>query len=304
MNTDTMPLVSVIIPTYNHGHFLGRALQSVLDQTYTNWEAIVIDNCSEDNTDEVVQGFEDPRITLLKIHNSGVIAASRNKGIYAAKGEWVAFLDSDDVWYPKKLELCLQKAESGYGLVCHGEVWVSLQNGARQLREVFYGPETNATFNKLLFEANCISTSAVIVRAHHLSKVAGFDESITIITAEDYHLWLKLAQSGVAIGFLQEILGEYTVHEGNASKAALRNMQAVRAVFDKVYAGIEKHTAYTRIQAWRRRAIIDYSGGRGLQSNKEYLKAYPLFFKAIIRWPFHYKFYAALLLNILKIQVK
>ncbi len=102
MNSDTGTgtLVSVVIPTYNHARFLGRALQSVMDQTYKNWEVIIIDNHSQDNTDEIVEAFKDPRITLLKIHNNGVIAASRNMGIRAAKGEWIAFLDSDDHWYP------------------------------------------------------------------------------------------------------------------------------------------------------------------------------------------------------------
>ena len=75
MNKVTSPLVSVIIPNYNHAQYLGRALQSVLDQTYTHWEAIVIDNHSTDNSDEVTARFIDPRITYLKIHNNGVIAA-------------------------------------------------------------------------------------------------------------------------------------------------------------------------------------------------------------------------------------
>lgn len=298
MNTPTGPLVSVVIPTYNRAHFLGRALQSVLDQTYTNWEAIVIDNHSLDNTDEVVRSFKDSRITLLKIHNNGVIAASRNTGIRAAKGEWVAFLDSDDLWYPKKLELCLQKIASGYDLVCHGEVWVSEQDGTR--RKVHYGPEARATFHKLLFEGNCISTSAVVVGRQFLNTVGAFDESQDMITAEDYHLWLKLAQAGTRIGFVRDILGEYTIHSGNDSKAVLRNMQAVRAVFEKVYAGLEVHPMKMRIQARRRRAIIDYSGARGLQSNKEHMKAWRWFLKAIICWPFNFKFYAAFLLNVFK----
>ena len=104
MNDVANPLISVVIPTYNHAHYLGCALESVLNQTYTNWEAIVIDNHSTDNTDEVMASFTDPRITYLKIHNNGVIAASRNAGILTAKGKWVAFLDSDDRWYPRKFE--------------------------------------------------------------------------------------------------------------------------------------------------------------------------------------------------------
>ncbi len=112
-------LVSVVIPTYNHARFLGRALQSVLDQTYTNWEAIVVDNHSQDNTDEVVQRFACGRFTLLKIHNNGVIAASRNMGIRAAKGEWIAFLDSDDWWKPNKLQVCFEHINNNVDLVYH-----------------------------------------------------------------------------------------------------------------------------------------------------------------------------------------
>jgi len=292
-------LVSVIIPTYNHAHFLGRALQSVLNQTYTDLEVIVIDNHSADNTDDVVQRFTDPRITLLKIHNNGVIAASRNMGIRFAKGEWIAFLDSDDIWYPKKLQHCIQKIKTDYDLVCHGEMWVSEKEGLPRLREVFYGPETRASFHALLFEGNSISTSAVVVRRKQLEMVGGFDECPDLITAEDYHLWLKIARVGARIGFVREILGEYSIHNDNTSKAALRNMQAVRTAFEKVYSEVAIHPLKMQVQAWRRRAIIEYSGGRGFQDNEEYQKAYPWFLKAIIRWPFIPKFYAALLLNVL-----
>jgi len=187
---------------------------------------------------------------------------------------------------------------------CVGLVWVSEQDGVKKSRKVLYGPEARATFHRLLFEGNCISTSAVVVSRRSLEAVGGFDESQDLITAEDYHLWLKLAQAGVRIGFLREILGEYTIHSVNASKAALRNMQAVRVIFEKTYAELEAHSLKTRIQAWRRRAIIDYGGARGLQDNKEYLKACSWFLKAIVRWPFNPKFYAAILLNVFKAPVK
>ena len=96
LKTKLLPLVSIVIPTYNHANYLSKALQSVLDQTYKNWEAIVIDNHSTDDTNEVINRYVDPRIKYLKIHNCGVIAKSRNVGIQTAKGEWIAFLDSDD----------------------------------------------------------------------------------------------------------------------------------------------------------------------------------------------------------------
>jgi glycosyltransferase involved in cell wall biosynthesis len=298
------PLISIVIPTYNHAHFLGKAIQSVLDQTYTNWELLIIDNHSEDQTDKLVNDFRNNKIKLLKIHNNGVIAASRNMGIYVAKGEWVAFLDSDDSWYPRKLEQCMKLIESGYDLVCHGEVWVFEKEGTRICKEVFYGPEARASFDNLLFEGNCISTSAVIVSRKYLKLVDYFNESEDLITAEDYHLWLKLARVGARIGFINEILGEYIIHDTNSSKAALRHMEAVRASFEKVFFELKDRSLKIRIKSRRRQAIIDYGGARGLQNNGEFLGASKWFLKAIARWPFRPKFYAALILNTLNIRSK
>ena len=99
----SLPLVSVIIPTFNRANDLARAVKSVIAQTFTSWELIIVDNHSVDNTDEVVRHFNDPRIKLLKIHNDGVIAASRNLGIHFSSGTYIAFLDSDDWWTPDKL---------------------------------------------------------------------------------------------------------------------------------------------------------------------------------------------------------
>lgn len=296
----TGDLVSVIIPTYNHSEFIGKALQSVIDQTYTNWEAIVIDNHSDDDTDSVINSFVDPRIKLLKIHNNGVIAASRNMGIQHARGVWIAFLDSDDCWYPKKLDRCIQELERGYDLICHGEVWLNIRDNVRNARNVFYGPESRAIFQSLLFSGNCISTSAVVVRRHYLETVSGFNESPNMVTAEDYHLWLKLSRAGAHIGFLNEMLGEYVIHDGNSSKAILRNMNALRAVFENIYSEIKIKTIKYRILAHRQRAIIAYSGARGFQSIGGYKYAWALLFRAIIKWPIIPKFYAAILLNIIR----
>lgn len=289
------PLVSVIIPTYNHAHFLGRALQSVLGQTYPNWEAIVIDNHSQDNTDEVVRSYQDPRITLLKIHNNGVISASRNMGIRAARGDWIAFLDSDDFWYSSKLERCLAKLNEGFDLVCHGERWL----GEGRDREMFYGPEARASYQSLLFDGNCISTSAVVVRREHVEAAGGFDENPDVITAEDYDLWLQLARNGTRIGFVRQILGEYLIHGGNQSKAVLRNMDAVMCVVRKHLAELEVDTLAKRLSARRREAIIYYSGARGLQDNGQHGEAWSYFWRALSTWPFLAKFYAAMVLNAL-----
>jgi glycosyltransferase involved in cell wall biosynthesis len=294
---DISARIAVVIPTYNHAEFLGHALTSVREQSFTDWMAIVVNNFSSDATQSIVASFQDPRIRLVNFANHGVIAASRNFGIRSTTSELIAFLDSDDCWYPEKLEQCVRKLEAGYDLVCHGEAWVSEKNGTRRVREVIYGPEARASLSSLLFDGNCISTSAVVVRRAALESVEGFDESGDIITAEDYHLWLKLVRSGCRVGFIPKMLGEYRIHPGNTSKAGLRNMHAVRSVFEKIYAKYPNPPVMHRILACRGRAIIDYSGARVLQDNGEHRQAFPLFLRAIIRWPFIPKFYAAFLFN-------
>ena len=97
-------LVSIIMPSWNTGRFIAESIQSVIDQTYKKWELLIVDDCSTDNTDEVVDSFQDERIRYFKNENNSGAALTRNRAIREAQGEWIAFLDSDDLWAPKKLE--------------------------------------------------------------------------------------------------------------------------------------------------------------------------------------------------------
>lgn len=230
-------LVSVVIPTYNHARFLGRALQSVLDQTYAHWEAIVIDNHSTDNTDEVMRSFPDPRITCLKIHNNGVIAASRNAGIRAAKGEWVAFLDSDDLWYPEKLETALKGIQEDTSIdVCStDEIQVNVATGCRHLLK--YGPYRPDFYRTLLLRGNRLSPSATLVKREFLTgNGLFFRENKEFVTVEDYDFWMLLAQAGAKFKFIKSIQGEYTIHTANLSGQSDRHrLNAISVLKDHVY---------------------------------------------------------------------
>ena len=113
------PLVSIVMPTYNRGFCIERAITSVINQTVSDWELIVVDNNSSDNTDEVINNLLDDRISIVKINNNGIVAKSRNLGIKMANGCFVAFLDSDDWWAEKKLEMALARLELGSDLVYH-----------------------------------------------------------------------------------------------------------------------------------------------------------------------------------------
>ena len=295
MNQNVLhPNLSIVIPTYNHAHFLRTALDSIRAQTFGDWEAIVVNNFSEDDTIAVIESYDDPRIRLVNFANYGIIAAARNHGLSLTQAPFVAFLDSDDFWYPRKLQSSMDKLAQGYDLVCHAEVWVG--PGERR-RTVHYGPEARATYDSLLLDGNCISTSAVVVRREWLERVGGFSVQPEFVTAEDYELWLKLARDAARIGFIDEVLGEYLIHEDNQSRAALRNMQAVMAVFEHHRSALEGGASAECLR--RREAVILYSGARGLQDSGQHWQAWPYFFRAVLRYPWVPRFYAAMLLNAL-----
>lgn len=236
MTSETALTVSVVIPTYNHAPMLLEALRSVQAQTFTGWEAVVINNFSTDNTIQVVESFHDPRIRLVNFRNNGVIAASRNVGIRKAHGNLIAFLDSDDVWYPEKLERCLARFADGADLVCHAELW--REDGVER-HEVCYGPASRSDYKSLLYKGNCLSTSAVVVKKTVLEMVGCFSENPSIVTAEDYDLWLNLARNGCRMAFIRDALGEYRIHCSNESKGVIRNANAILYVMDHHYRQLE-----------------------------------------------------------------
>lgn len=218
MNDTVTPLVSVVIPTYNHARYLGRALQSVLDQTYVNWEAIVIDNHSTDNTDEVMASFVGPRIAYLKVHNNGVIAASRNAGIRAAKGEWIAFLDSDDWWTADKLQACMGCINDSIDLEYHGMDIVGNPPTFFNRKSIKTWQVKKPVLIDLLLRGNPIVNSSVVVRKVLLEKIGGINETVAMVAAEDYNTWLSIAQLTDQLVYLPRRLGYYLIHNQNASQ--------------------------------------------------------------------------------------
>lgn len=248
------PLISIVIPTYNHAHFLHDALLSVIAQTYQNWEAIVIDNYSNDNTDQVVHSFGDARIKLLKVHNQGIIATSRNKGIKEAKGEWVAFLDSDDLWYPKKLELAVDhiSQNSEFDVCSTNELMVNRIDGDR--RTLHHGPYCNNFYERLLLRGNCLSPSAAMVKRVFLEdNQILFREDKDFLTAEDYDFWLLLASKNARFTFINSVQGEYTIHANNESgKLALHQKNVENVLLNhasKIYSlEREGNDIYTKLQ--------------------------------------------------------
>lgn len=198
INTNTnQPLVSVIMPTYNHARFIGEAIDSVLNQTYKNLELIIIDNYSKDNTEEIVASYKDDRIKYLKFRNNGIIAASRNYGIRHSQGEYIAFLDSDDMWDKKKLEKQLPHFQSS-------EI-VGVASDAILITDTPYYRKKNYGRSKLgyvdyqyidILNGNKIMTSSCIVKRKILENAGFFNKNRDFCFIEDWELWLRMSRFG------------------------------------------------------------------------------------------------------------
>jgi glycosyltransferase involved in cell wall biosynthesis len=172
-----------------------------------------------------------------------------------SRGEWVAFLDSDDWWYPERLNKSVQILKNGAQLVCHAENWI---HNNRIIRVVKYGPKNNAIFKNLLFGKNCISTSAVTVLRHSLISVGGFTENPKAIGVEDYHLWLKLAKANCRIEFIDQVLGCYRIHNKNQSNDLLNQMRAEQWVLKYYYKRVVDMSILNHL-LWLKRFIRPYA---------------------------------------------
>jgi len=273
------PVVSVIIPTYNQADLLQKALQSVINQTFPDWEAIVIDNYSEDNTKEVVENLQDHRIIYKTIHNQGIIAASRNLGIHCAKGDYIAFLDSDDLWYPLKLSECLKKMQQGKEIVCH-RLWIR-KDGILQ-NKLIPTPSYQNFYKTLLYKGNSvIATSAVMIKKQCFDRCGVFSEDPGMVTAEDYELWLRLTKSNIRWGFIPEVLGEYTVHSKNASSDVRKQMLAEEKVVIKYFKEIDSPRIDERLSYRKRRVMIVFRAGKRVWQSGQRCDSIPYFFKGL-----------------------
>lgn len=289
------PGVSVVIPTYNYAYFLRKCLASLVSQTFRNWEALVINNFSTDDTAEVVDGFFDKRIRLVNFRNNGVIAASRNKGIELASSGLIAFLDSDDIWYPGKLRACLNEFEAGADLACHGMRY--MVNG-KPWKDAGYIGRTKSDFFSLLYKAPHIFTSAVVVRRKYLYEAGGFDENPDVATAEDYDLWLKLSGNKLRFSFIREILGEYTCHSDSFSRQASFHLRASLKVINKYSSGGGFNPSYA-LKIRRAKALLFYGFGRNFQREGKRFMAMCFFIKSLATFPFLLVSYAGLFFNML-----
>jgi len=221
---------SVVIPTYNALSYLKRSLDSVLSQSFDNYDVLVIDNSSTDGTKDYLNSIQDNRISWYQVNNNGVIGYSRNIGIKEAKGDWVAFLDADDEWQQNKLEVIYSvlTEHKNVDIIVHAEK-VILEGEVIGFNN--YGVIKEPVYESLLLGGNQLSPSSTVVRTTLLRNVGGFSEDSKYITAEDYELWLRLAKCNSKFYYHDEPLGIYYRFKGTASSNLKVHMSSGNRVF-------------------------------------------------------------------------
>jgi len=245
-NNTREPMVSVILPAYNASGYIGEAVRGVLSQTYTNFELIIIDDGSTDNTADIVKSVDDERIRYIRTENQGNYFA-RNRGLKESKGRYIAFLDSDDIWLEDKLktQISIFLKDNDIGLCCT-DYYVFFDEDKKNVYK-----DTQHTFSEelmrqkrfieILLLKNIIITSSVMVKNACFKHLGGFDTAHQ--NAMDYEMWLRIAMD-YKIYYAKERTLLKRLHRWNISKNRIKEQKALLYIFNDKLASYIKDTRF------------------------------------------------------------
>ena len=209
-------LVSIIMPSYNTGNYIGESIAAVLEQSYTDWELIIVDDCSTDNTEQIVESFRDERIRYLKNEKNSGAAVSRNKALLEAKGKWIAFLDSDDLWSEDKLEKqirFMQENEYYFSYTKYSEI----DEESKSLNVMVSGPKVITKRGMFRY---CWPGCLTVM--YDREKI-GLIQIEDIKKNNDYAMWLKVIKKAKCY-LLDENLAKYRKRRGSISNYSYKKL--------------------------------------------------------------------------------
>jgi glycosyltransferase involved in cell wall biosynthesis len=236
MDQALKPLISVVIPVFNRAWQLRRALSSLQDQTYKNFEVIVSDDGSTEDIAAVVQEFPDTlKIRLLITENFGGPARPRNIGVQNAQGDWIAFLDSDDWWDQDRLKKLAPYLSGDVDILYHPLKTVKDDaiKKSREKRQQIGDPIIGNPLKYFALKGNPIPTSAVVVRLSALQSVGGMSEDRGLISVEDFDCWMTLAEKKYKFFFLNEYLGSYWIGIDAISAVSPKQLEAQKLLYQR-----------------------------------------------------------------------
>jgi len=270
---NNIPFFSVIIPTYNRADLLARCLKSLTEQTYKDFEVIVCDDGSTDNSKEITDKYLDKlNIQYLWDVNWGGPARPRNRGISAAKGDWICFLDSDDWWTPDKLENCLPYLDKN-DIIFHPLQIFSENNGLQ--KKIMKGRQPKSpVFIDMLENENCVNNSSVVIRRSIIDKVGPLCENKEFVSIEDYEYWIRISLVTELFFYIPKILGYYWV---GSTSITMNNFQLNRInyIYDKflVYVKDEKVKREIISRQAYRNARMHAKFGYNIEAHEYFKKA-------------------------------
>ena len=237
----SIPLISVVIPAYNAESYIQSTLDSVFNQTYQNIEVIVVDDGSNDSTQSILNAYPH-NVVVIKTENKGVSHA-RNTGIDAAKGGWIAFVDSDDIWLPTKLEEQIISIGECQWSHCDSVYIGENQSGDVKRSDYSHIPRGNV-FEELIVE-NFITTSSVLIKKSLLNQYGKFDETLACL--EDWKLWIDIAHEN-PIAYCDKSLLEYRVYSGSTSRKARSVMPIHIELINQIFKALPSNTHYKKLK--------------------------------------------------------
>ena len=252
-------MFSVILPTFNRAKFIESAVNSVVNQNYSNWELIIIDNFSEDNTQQIVEKFKDSRIKYVKYKNDGIIAKSRNYGIKISNGNYLAFLDSDDYWYENKLSNILSFIKNYSCDFLYHNMHIKYQNSYLK-RKIKYTRKLNNPYLDLINFGPAFATSSVVLKRNLFLKINLFNEAKNYLAWEDFDAWLRFAKESNSFYFIKRFLGCTNIGNHNFSNYSIKKKNLLS--FKKEYMENKK---LSKLPYW-----WNYSLMRILSTEKKY----------------------------------
>ncbi len=213
------PFFSIILPTFNQANFLKKSLNSIIQQTFKNWELIIIDNYSTDETKKVIQSFKDKRFRVFKIKNKNILARSRNLGIKKSKSDWICFIDSDDKWYPKKLEITKNFIEKTKGDLFYHDLVFTNKYFIFKRKKIHDKSKTMSSpiLNYFTKNGNGIGQSSVTVRKKILNKIGLISEKKDKFSWEDFDTWIRISKITQKFIRIPKVLGSIYVGKENIS---------------------------------------------------------------------------------------
>ncbi|MEP7340201.1 MAG: glycosyltransferase family A protein [Acidobacteriota bacterium] len=232
----TTPAVSVIIPAYNVAPYIVETLDSLFAQTYRDFEAILVNDGSTDDTEARIAPFRD-RLVYIKQENRGVMAA-RNAGLVAARGRYIALLDSDDVLLPRFLEVLIGmlEADPAVSVAYPNALYFGWPRHDGKLHQDAFPVAEPVTFDRVL-RRECYIFGLLVFRREAVDEVGGYDESLQGQGAEDFELWLRMLRRGHRFKFTREPLVKYRWRQDSLSNTGVKIMSCEVSVYEKLLRG-------------------------------------------------------------------